>query len=110
MTNEYDQRLYTINHRKFSSEDSINSSTEKMELINFKIHQSLYFPVWNSIGQFIFSFWDGDRFVGSGASKEPVKASQLAWPVDLGRCKRNCQDCSLKHLRSLKKKGLTTGT
>ena len=61
-------------------------------------------------GQFIFSLWDGDRFVGSGSNKQPIKSSRLAWPIDLTNCKRNCQDCGIQHLKPLKELGLTTGT
>ena len=62
------------------------------------------------LGQFLFSFWDGDRFKGTGKDKEPIKSSKLAWPIDLSKCKRNCQDCGIKHLQELKKLGLTTGS
>jgi len=61
-------------------------------------------------GQFLFSFWDNDRFSGSGHNLVPKKASQLVWPVDHTLCKRNCQDCGLPSLEKFIKTGLTTGT
>ena len=64
----------------------------------------------NISGQFIFSFWDDGRFSKSGNEKIPVKARNLVWPVDMERCKRNCQDCGMASLREFIKTGLTTGT
>ncbi|XP_066918952.1 uncharacterized protein [Clytia hemisphaerica] len=64
----------------------------------------------NNGGNFIFSFWDGDRFTGKGHDKEPKKSSKLVWPINMKNCQRNCQDCGLPQLRELAKKGFTTGT
>lgn len=59
---------------------------------------------------FIFSVWDGNRFTGSGHSKNVTKSDQLVWPLSTKYCKRNCQDCGLPHLRKFRQAGLTTGT
>lgn len=61
-------------------------------------------------GSFLFSFWDQGRFTGSGHNKTPKKATNMVWPADMTRCKRNCQDCALPDLVKWKKLGLTTGT
>jgi len=55
-------------------------------------------------GQFIFSIWDADRWT---PSKKPKPSSKLAWPLNMNKCKRNCQDCGNSPWH---KKGLTTGT
>lgn len=61
-------------------------------------------------GQFLFSFWDMDRFIGTGHNKKPKKASKLVWPAYMKNCKRNCQDCGIVELRQWEQLGLTTGT
>lgn len=61
-------------------------------------------------GQFLFSVWDSDRWIGRGHSKKPKASSGLVWALDTAYCRRNCQDCGLKDLRVWKAQGLTTGT
>jgi len=61
-------------------------------------------------GQFLFSFWDEGRFIGSGKNKKPKIAGHLAWPTDMKNCKRHCLDCGLADLRQWRAEGFTTGT
>ena len=57
-------------------------------------------------GQFLFSLWDGDRKLKtSNGMAEIKKSSKLTWPLNLDRCKRNCQDCGMSHLGDVKKAG-----
>ena len=60
-------------------------------------------------GKFIFSVWDDDRTYKKGGTKHIRKSSKLTWPMH-ANCIRNCQDCSMKSLRHLKRRGFTTGT
>ena len=60
-------------------------------------------------GQFIFSMWDGGRWVGTGQSRTFKSATALVWPLNIKYCKRHCQHCGLKHLHQWKKEGITTG-
>ena len=55
-----------------------------------------------SRGQFLFSLWDGDRKLWA---KEVKKSDKLTWPLNMDRCKRNCQDCGVSHLKDVKKAG-----
>ena len=68
----------------------------------------------NKRGQFLFSLWDGDRKEKSKKStygKQKIKkSSRLAWPLNIDRCKRNCQDCGIPGMEGVKKEGLSTGT
>jgi len=76
--------------------------------IKSKSGPSGYFGVQlKKSGQFLFSIWDGDRM---SVDREAKKSSQLTWPLDMTHCKRNCQDCGMKHLKATKAKGITTGT
>ena len=64
----------------------------------------------NTRGQFLFSLWDGDRKVKNKGETVIKKSSRLTWPLDMDRCKRNCQDCGMSHLGGVKKAGYSTGT
>ena len=61
-------------------------------------------------GTFRFSLWDGDRKVRVNGKSEIKKSSKLAWPLNMDRCKRNCQDCNMPHQKHLKKARYSTGT
>merc|ERR1712168_1521314 len=61
-------------------------------------------------GSFIFSIWDGDRWIKEKGERKPKPSTKLVWPLNMKTCKRNCQDCGIADLRKWKKAGLTTGT
>merc|ERR1712004_6842 len=65
-------------------------------------------------GQFLFSFWDYQRFTGKKhtPSYRPQKAALLAWPASNERhCRRHCLDCAQNaQQKNYRDQGLTTGT